>query len=160
MTADRDAAAADETGTFHLRVRCLFCGAPHGLAQAPGTHDECGRCRSPLFAANRQRLDYSGQRMLARIPKDLPLEIYTAWPQAAPLAASMRDLSLNGMQLVAAALLQANQIVKIDSAACCALARVAHVRAADGAEERWVVGVEFLTLRFARASGVFVSARA
>ena len=64
----------------------------------------------------------------------------------------MRDLSLNGMQIAAGAPLQLNQIVKIDSAACAAIARVAHCKrersGIPGAPERWIVGVEFLTLRF------------
>jgi hypothetical protein len=98
--------------------------------------------------------------MLARVPKDFAIDLYTAWPQAAPLPAAMRDLSLNGMQFVTAAALQIDQVVKIESAVCEALARVAHARREGASEDRWAVGVEFLTLRFPRASGIFVSARA
>jgi hypothetical protein len=75
----------------------------------------------------------------------------------------MRDVSLNGMQFAAAAPLQLNQIVKIDCASCVAVARVAHCerdRSDSSAPERWLVGVEFLTLRFRSARGTFISARA
>jgi hypothetical protein len=85
------------------------------------------------------------------------------WPQAAAYSAEMRDISLNGMQFVAAAPLHANQIVKIDCASCVAVARVAHCErdhSDPGGVDRWLIGVEFLTLRFHNARGTFVSARA
>src|SRR5688572_28551619 len=46
---------------------CLFCSAAHGLERELKPDDECGRCASPLFSAERQRLEYSGQRFLGRI---------------------------------------------------------------------------------------------
>jgi hypothetical protein len=160
MTVGRDSPQNESTGTSHLSVRCLFCGAPHGLSRAPDQHDECGRCASPLFPAKRQRLDYLGQRMLARVPKDLPVKVYTVWTQTSPLQGAMRDLSLNGMQFVTSATLPTNLIVKIETDACSALGRVAYSRREPGEPELWATGVEFLSLRFARSSGIFVSVQA
>ena len=101
--------------------------------------------------------------MLRRIPTRRTIDLYVSWPQAAPYVAEMRDISLNGMQFSVGAPLQANQIVKIDCASCAAVARVAHCEREQsdaGGIERWLVGVEFLTLRFRSARGTFVSARA
>jgi hypothetical protein len=144
--------------------RCLFCGNPHGLDRALGREDHCGTCASPLYPAERHRFEYSGQRMLKRIPKLTDVELYVNWPQATPYTAQMRDISLNGMQLLAEAPLQHNQIVKIDCPTCAAIARVAHCKRerndSTGAPGRWAVGVEFLTLRFGSARGTFVSAHA
>jgi hypothetical protein len=143
---------------------CLFCGSPHGIDGALDREESCRTCGSPLFPAERHRLEYSGQRMLKRTPKHREIDLYVSWPQGAPYVAEMRDLSLNGMQIAAGAPLQLNQIVKIDSAACAAIARVAHCKrersGIPGAPERWIVGVEFLTLRFRTTRGAFVSTRA
>jgi hypothetical protein len=151
---------ADDTAELFATLRCIFCAAPHGLKRALTPDDECSSCASPLYPTERHRLEYSGQRMLARIPKRRSVSFYTAWPQAEAYTAQMRDISLNGMQLHASLPLSVNQVVKIDCAICCALARVAHCRRDPHTREYWFIGVEFLTLRFANKSGSFVSARA
>jgi len=156
-------AVLDPDAERYAAHRCLFCGAAHGLERALGRDDDCRECASPLYPAERQRLEYSGQRMLRRTPTRREIDLYVTWPQPAPYAAEMRDISLNGMRFAAAAPLQLNQIVKIDCASCATVARVAHCerdRSDASAPERWLVGVEFLTLRFRSARGTFVSARA
>jgi len=172
----RDVAASQHEGDFdatavldpdasrYASSNCLFCGTAHGLDRALGPDDDCRECGSPLYPAERQRLEYSGQRMLRRIPKRRAVDLWVAWPQPAPYPAEMRDISLNGMQLVASAPLSPNQIVKLDCDSCAAIARVAHrerdVPAEPDAPERWSIGLEFLTLRFRKTRGTFVSARA
>ena len=156
-------AVLDPDAERYAAHRCLFCGAAHGLDRTLTRDDDCRECGSPLYPAERQRLEYSGQRMLRRIPKRREIDLYVTWPQPAPYSAEMRDISLNGMRFAAAAPLEQNQIVKIDCASCAAVARVAHCehdgRDSAGAE-CWLVGVEFLTLRFRNARGTFISARA
>lgn len=152
-------ATLEETGELFAGARCIFCGTPHGLQRALERDDECGECRSPLCPAERRRLEYSGQRMIRRMRKRQAMKFYAGWPQAEPFAAELRDLSLNGMQFVAAQALRSNQIIKIDSDVCQAIARVAHCERSD-TPERWTIGVEFLTLRFLHDRGSFVSARA
>jgi hypothetical protein len=98
--------------------------------------------------------------MLNRIPKRRGVQIYAAWPQTAPVNGEMRDISLNGMQVVTALRLQPNQIVKIDCPLLNALARVAHSERDIEMPDRWITGVEFLTLRFRRNTGSLISARA
>jgi curved DNA-binding protein CbpA len=154
----REVRAVDaDSDTLVMNV-CLFCGAPHGLSRRLERDDECGRCGSPLCPAERHRLEFSGQRMLNRIPKRQRLDAYLAWPQS-PIGAEMRDLSLNGMQFVAAMRLQPNQIVKIECSELGALGRVAHVKPDDEMPDRWSIGIEFLTLRFRQIRGSFVSAQ-
>ena len=155
-------AVLDPDAARYAAHRCLFCGTEHGLDHALERHDDCRECGSPLYPAERQRLEYSGQRMLRRIPSRRTIDLYVSWPQTAAYTAEMRDISLNGMQFVAGAPLPPNQIVKIDCASCAAVARVAHCDRdlSGGGSDRWLVGVEFLTLRFRNARGTFVSARA
>lgn len=147
------------TGLFGASY-CIFCGALHGLQRALGRDDECARCGSPLCPAERHRLDYSGQRMVRRMPKRGKVLLYVGWPQGEPFAAELRDLSLNGMRLAAASDVPLNQVVKVDSELCRALARVAHCERDEGSADGWTIGLEFLTLKFVNNRGNFVSAEA
>jgi hypothetical protein len=147
----------DDTAA-RLAPNCLFCGVPHALERVLERDDECARCSSPLFPAERQRLEYSGRRMLNRIPKRRAIDVAVTWPQETPIRAEMRDLSLNGMSFASSVRFEPNQIVRIDCAELRALARVAHVAPdARGGAARFTAGVEFLTLRFRRLRGSFVS---
>jgi hypothetical protein len=154
----REVGAVDEYSDTLVMNVCLFCGAAHGLQRRLERDDDCGRCGSPLCPAERHRLEYSGQRMLSRIPKHHAIDIYVTWPQAAPFVGEMRDLSLNGMQFTCVTRLQANQIVKVICSELHALARVAHTNRDIDTADRWITGVEFLTLRFRQIRGSFVSA--
>jgi len=175
VLGDRDrrvAYDADRTGV-HARVAqhesqtnelsaagCLFCGTQHDLQRKLARDDECGSCGSPLFPAERHRLEYSGQRVINRVPKRRSIEIRATWPQGAPFVGEMRNLSLNGMLFVAAVRLHPNQIVRVDCSELRALGRVAHVEPDPEGSELSSIGIEFLTLRFWLLRGSFVSAEA
>ena len=138
---------------------CLFCGATYALERRLERDDECGACLSPLFPAERHRLEYSGQRMIRRVPKRRAVEVRVTWPQPEPHRGEMRDLSLNGMLFVTTAPLQPDQIVRVDCTELRALGRVAHVAPdPDGGGTR--TGIQFLTLRFSQVRGSFVSVEA
>ena len=149
----------DENGAPGPR-NCLFCGAPHGLQRVLERDDECGRCSSPLFAAERHRFEFSGQRMLRRIPKRHAIDVWVTWPQTAPLQGELRDLSLNGMSFASVVRLQPNQVVRIDCSELRALGRVAHIERNPDSGPAFNVGIEFLTLRFRHVRGSFVSTEA
>ena len=165
-----DVGRASATGTFKAHRHegaedaaaarsCLLCGATYALERKLERDDECGACLSPLFPAERHRLEYSGQRMIRRIPKRRAVEIRVTWPQAEPHRGEMRDLSLNGMSFVTTVPLQPNQIVRVDCTELRALGRVAHVEPdPDGGSTR--TGIEFLTLRFSQVRGSFVAVEA
>jgi hypothetical protein len=146
----------DDTATIGARY-CLFCGAPHGIERVLERDDECARCLSPLYPAERHRLEYSGRRMLNRIPKRHAIDVAVTWPQETPIRAEMRELSLNGMSFESGVRFEPNQIVRIDCTELRALARVAHVEPEARGAALFTTGVEFLTLRFRRVSGSFVS---
>jgi hypothetical protein len=122
--------------------------------------DECGHCASPLYAAERHRFEFSGQRMLRRIPKRHTIAVWVTWPQALPYEAELRDLSLNGMSFASSVLLQLNQVVRIDCSELRALGRVAHTQKDAENRHAFTVGIEFLTLRFRQIRGSFVSTEA
>jgi curved DNA-binding protein CbpA len=150
---------ADASATARFRS-CLFCGGLHGLERSLERDDECARCASPLFPAERHRLEYSGQRMLRRIPKAHAINVWVTWPQDAPIRAEMRNLSLNGMSFASNVRFEPNQIVRIDCTELRAVGRIAHVENDSSGGQRFSAGVEFLTLRFRQIKGSFVSAKA
>jgi PilZ domain len=160
--APSEVSAQRELDAVERRIAwaCLFCGKPHGLGHNVEREDDCAQCGSPLYSAERHRLEYSGQRMLGRVPKQREIAVWVTWPQTAPLHAQMRDLSLNGVHFIVDARLQADQIVRIDCPELRALARVAHVTPDGDAAARFSTGAEFLTLRFRQIRGSFLSARA
>lgn len=148
----------DDTASLKPRGSCQFCTTPYLLRRELQAEDLCLGCASPLFPAQRHRLDNSGQRMLGRIRQDRTMVCFTRWPQANGVKVEMRDLSLNGMQLHTSFAAEIDRLVKLDSDFCRAVARVAYCRR-EG-QRGWLLGVEFVTLVFASARGNFVSASA
>lgn len=136
---------------------CLFCEHPYASDRID-RESRCARCASPLYPAKRHRLDPSGQRMLGRIRRSGAVRIKTRWSQLAGVEGQAEDLSLNGMRLLAREPLDDEHLVKIESDFCEAIARVAHCRASS--DRRYVVGLEFLTLRFTAPTDAFVPSEA
>ncbi len=139
------------------QTACAFCAAP--VAEA---HDDqgltgfCPGCDSPLAPVADIVMEDSDRRAIARIPKQLGIAFCTHWPQLSPHSGIANDISLTGMRFGTEVFMARDQIVKIDSAALKAVARV--VRCQPLAS-RWEVGVHFLNLCFARAKGSFVHER-
>ena len=154
----------DPDAARYAAHRCLFCGTEHGLDHALERDDDCRDCWSPLYSGRAPSPRIFRPADAARIPTRRTIDLYVSWPQAAavlrPRCATSRSTACDSS---VGAPLPANQIVKIDCASCAAVARVAHCEREQsdaGGDERWLVGVEFLTLRFRSARGTFVSARA
>ncbi|HVJ30226.1 MAG TPA: DnaJ domain-containing protein [Gammaproteobacteria bacterium] len=138
---------------------CLFCGALHGIERMFARDDQCSHCASPLYPAERHRLEYSGQRILGRIQLRRPISIWTQWHRDTPIAGEMRNLSLNGIGLTSSVLFELNQIVRIDCTELRALARVAHAEQATSGAHPYKAGVEFLTLRLPEGGTAFSSTK-
>lgn len=151
--------AGTSVGSSQTNAACFFCDLPHGLgAQATG-HDDCGRCGSPLYPAARLNWHPGDQRGISRIPRRHRLMFYTAWPQS-PSAGRSRDISLSGMLFATREAVRVGAILKIESRACTAVARVSNYRESRRfLSLESLVGVEFLSVRFATMRGGFVSTR-
>ncbi|MGB5209975.1 MAG: J domain-containing protein [Gammaproteobacteria bacterium] len=153
MAAGAGAPDADPGG-------CLFCSKPHGMVSGVAPEDDCAHCGSPLYPI--QHLDWEpvDQRGVQRIPRRHPLTFYSDWPQP-PRFGRCQDISLTGMLFATAEAISPGALLKIEAAACVAVARVSNAR-----ETRrflyveHLVGVEFLSVRFSSLRGGFVSAQA
>ncbi len=137
---------------------CLFCGTP----AMPQEHEAgltafCGKCDSPLAPVSALSTDDEDRRAITRVPKQLHLLVWTSWPQAQPYQGRADDISLTGMRFSADTFLATEQVIKIDTAALKAVAKV--VRSQPSATG-WETGVKFLSLCFARSKGSFVEERA
>lgn len=153
------ARASTSDGSSPTTAACYFCDLPHGLgAQATG-HDDCGRCGSPSYPARRVNWHSGDQRGISRIPRRHRLMFYTTWPQSPSIGRS-RDISLSGMLFATRESVQVGAILKIESRACTAVARVSNCRESRRfLSLESLVGVEFLSVRFATMRGGFVSTR-
>lgn len=88
------------------------------------------------------------------MPTDMSVRYWKTWPQPKPTPAKVMGLSLTGLRCLGKESLGRDQLIKLDSELLQAIGRVVHCQqVADG----WQIGVEFVTLRFARTRGAFVS---
>lgn len=138
---------------------CLFCGAPHGIERMFARDDECARCASPLYPAERHRLEYSGQRILGRIQLRHPISIWTQFHRDAPIAGEMRNLSLNGIGLASSVPFEVNQVVRVDCTELRAIGRIAHAEPSTNGPFPFSAGLEFVTLLLRSSGGLFSSSK-
>ncbi len=131
--------------------QCPFCHAAYD--GQPETDARCASCASPLTRPPVDTGRAAWLRAVERVPQDLPLRFWTAWPAARPREGRLLDLSLTGLRFATTNLLLPDQFLKIDCERFQAIARVIHHRT-SGMEHK--VGAEFLTLRFLRSKGAFL----
>lgn len=140
--------------------QCVFCAAPHNFGRRIEIETTCQSCDSPLSAAEQHRIAPDGKRAVERIGKQKAVTYYTQWPQQKGFVGRIEDLSLNGLRLVTAEDLAEGQCIKIVSDVLHAVAQVTNIRhERRGWSTRCVAGVSFITLRFDRSVGGFVSNR-
>ena len=125
---------------------CLFCGTAVTAEQAQASDALCECCSSPLSQARRYRFEHSMRRMFRRVERRQHVQIYTKWGTAA-IIGTMQNLSHNGMRFISPDEFEANQLIKIDSDMCKALARVSYSQREDSGG--FATGVEFVTILLA-----------
>ena len=140
---------------------CLFCELPHFHGNLIGVDASCRACDSPLAVAEGLQADTNDQRAVARIDKNQAIIFYTHWPQPQGIAGQMEDISLTGLRFATQHDLAVEQRLKITSNALQAIVKVSHCHhERRGQKTLCVAGVSFITRRFARSVGGFVSTRA
>jgi len=135
---------------------CAFCHRPDG--RAPRTDLLCVACGSPLQPTGPATTVPRG-RELPRFDRQQHATIFTRWPQARGEAAELRDLSPLGVRFLTPVELATGAVIKLDSEAFRAVARVTRVHR-DAADGRWSVGGAFVAVLFSEPRGGFVSLRA
>ena len=162
-SAASDAATAADSPRRVLdpNRQCVFCESPHNHGSIVEVDTNCTTCHSPLITAQNQRIELVDQRSVGRIGARHQISFYTHWPQRRAYTGRTEDVSLNGMRLVTKQPLRAGQRIKIVSEVLEAVASVTHCLVERrGWKMQSVAGLCFLTLRFAKATGGFVSDKA
>lgn len=137
---------------------CLFCGRSHGITGRIPATATCPTCNTPLAPVSRERLE-RGQRSVSRIPRRLTVAWYPGWPgQGQP--GETRDLSLYGIRFMTQTAVAPGKLLKLECEGLGALLRVVAIGESDEREWRWQLRGEYLTARFRRSRGAFVSSRA
>lgn len=140
-------------------TRCHFCGLRHGPTASLDSADECGRCGSPLFPAEKSSSGDDAQRAIHRLDRRERLTFFTGGDSTKTFCGQTRDMSPHGIKFVTDQPPAVGDVIKLVTPVCQATARVVNVRRSPGPHAtRWHVGVNFLTLRFERSTGAFVSA--
>lgn len=157
---EHDGAPAAQSGS-HRRRRTTARSGPH---QCPFCHEEhpqrvteeslCTECGSPLHRWKNPQEGADWVRALDRIPRNVPIRFWVAWPQTRPAEGELVDVSLSGLGFLTDEPLGKDQFLKLDNELLQAVARVVYCRPAG---KRWQIGVQFFTLRLARTRGTFVS---
>lgn len=138
---------------------CFFCDHPHDLGEHTTQEDDCARCASPLHPVRHVTWESTDQRGIRRIPRRHRLVFYSGWPQS-PSTGRSRDISLTGMLFATREHVPLGAVLKIESAACTAVARVSNSRQSRSfLRSECLVGVEFMSVRFSTSRGGFVSTR-
>lgn len=143
---------------LNLSRECPFCEAPHSFGSVVEAELACRNCGSPLYAAAQRRMEATGQRGIERIGKHQAITFFTHWPQQSGFSGHIEDISLNGLRMVSSQGLNKGQRLKIVSDVVDAVATVTHCASTQsGWTKKYTVGVSFITLRFGRSVGGFVS---
>lgn len=140
---------------------CLFCEQPHRAIGQDTPEIGCEVCGSPVQSVTDMRMEAADQRAVQRLNKRFDLLYYTHWRQPKGFAARTEDVSPQGLRMVTRGNVQNGQRVRLVSNVLEAVGEITHC---VPRHTRWrtenVAGVSFLTLRFARSIGGFVSRRA
>lgn len=137
---------------------CAFCMTPYPVSLRNEPYAECPVCRSPLYEARRLLNSKSSKRSIERITHYEKMAFYSCWPQKSAYQGLIRDLSPQGLQFLSRTALAKDQIIKLDGDTLHATCRIACCLPKSDADGRYYrIGAEFLTLRFNRSRGTFVS---
>jgi len=138
-----------------IKRYCVFCKTPCMHVPGPFIMQACMECGSPLEQPQ-SRLTQQSRRFLDRIRQSGLVHIYRHWPDPG-WPAGIADLSPMGMQLTCAKILECGQLLKIDGADFKAVGEVTHRRIQH---DQITVGIRFLTIRFSKQKGQFLSTSA
>lgn len=148
---ERTYSANDEQASANS---CFFCKTAYTLN--PEVDSDCTKCRSPLLKLNPDAMEKSGDRTIQRQPRNSPLDVWPFWP-GEKQQATLVDLSLHGLKLRFTHPLHAGHLIKVENPSFTAVARVAHC---VGDDSGFLLGAQFLSLRFMSRSGTFVQTSA
>ncbi len=149
------AAWAFNSSAAVLADPCVFCGLGSGT-NAGDANGICVRCRSPLSLVPRQPGSIDSKRSVHRVAKNARLKVYSHWQDRQAKDGIYMDLSLTGLRFALPERLDPQQLIRVESAICGGVARVAHCVPIENSHN-YIVGAEFLTVQFKQQRGSLLS---
>ena len=137
-------------------IICPFCNTTNCISRLDLNSVDCTLCRSPLQPAMRLKLGNDYRRAIQRTRHNGPITYFTRWPQRIGYRGIITNLSLNGMHFMASSPISSGCVIKIVNNELSAIARVVNSMRENLSGE-YSTGVMFLTLRFHKSHGVFIS---
>lgn len=137
--------------------RCSFCSAPAPATRGPDPRCPC--CGAPLASVSHRFRAARGadeRRAVPRVGRDDTVMVYRAWGYP-PARGRLCDLSPAGVGLLTEENVAAGDVVRIIASGWDLVTRVVQIHERDG---RRSLHGEFLAVRFAERSGVFLSVQA
>lgn len=139
---------------------CVFCESPHQFGRHAAPEDLCERCGGPLRLADYARLEAAGKRAVARVQKRMDVRFYTDWRQGTGFSGWTEDISPSGLRLISRRRIDTGQCIRIASSFVEAVGLATHSSPRRrGWKTEHVAGVSFVTSRFLKSTGGFVSRR-
>lgn len=135
-----------------INLYCEFCKTPHSRSPIADDYGLCNECDSPLYSSKNE-LNSSQIRDLSRLNLEDSLSYYEYWPDHSK-AAVMTDISPGGLRFTTDHSLNVGQVIKIDGARFKAVGRVSHIQHDN---EHLIAGIKFLSIKFQKQRGNFVS---
>ena len=139
-----------------ITVFCPFCKRPLERDAKPDEH--CRTCKCPLHpCGDGITPGKDHHRAVERIRKYGKLKYYSSWPQKGK-EAKMLDVSTKGIRFVCKEKLRPGATIKLSSPLLRAIAEVKDIQKSKPHNECcYTVGVEFMSVTFAKTTGSFVS---
>ena len=134
---------------------CSFCKTPYMPQTNAYQSESCLECASPLFALQHENLESSCRTMM-RINIRGEFIFYLFWPSK-PCQGLLQDLSPTGIRFLTEQSIDLHGIIKIDAPNLQAVAEVTHKRKED---QGISIGTRFITVKFDRQQGNFVTVQA
>ncbi|VAX06911.1 hypothetical protein MNBD_GAMMA26-1967 [hydrothermal vent metagenome] len=144
--------------TDAISTKCVFCGSLAASTTSLGVDAHCSSCRSPSTPIRSVEHISDCNRLLARMDHKCAMIFFLRWPQPQPYKGTILNLSPTGLLFSSSHELVTGQVIKIDSHAFNATARVTHIK--EQSSDQFMTGVEFITLQFTKINGTFLSQRA
>jgi curved DNA-binding protein CbpA len=152
-------AASEKPHKQYSNTDCPFCGMPYKRNHHYGNYDECAGCNSPVQRINRTDCVDTLQRALQRIEHHAVMSFFTEVAQSPGYTATITDLSPRGLRFLSTRGLAEAQVIKIVCGALSATASIIYCKQ-RGTGGHYIVGAEFLTIRFHKSCGTFFSQNA
>ena len=163
--APRNAAASGHYGSTAdaakprvvIAERCPFClDFVRDMAYRARAAESCGRCGAPLVLVQAvSAASTQSQRAVYRISRAQPLRVYRDADDKVGVSAQVHDISVTGMRFSCQQALSVGTVIRSECEICASVARIAHV--GEESAGMWQFGAKFLTVKFNRQRGSFLS---